>query len=170
MLFDQTQNLYHLAQLQGNLKFLIQFWNITVRFGVEQIGINVNPDMLAFAKHWLKVHRIFRSKFESLELSTTLTQDTLQVKENTITIEYLCSRGNVIKKISITASAQKLIAFTNINTSIWLHNPKTLSSAEKSELENVSVNKSTAHPVPFLQVCYHLNLNQLRYYFCINLS
>ncbi|KAF0369743.1 fermentation associated protein [Gigaspora margarita] len=167
--------------------------NITVRFGVEQIGIDVNPDMLAFAKHWLKVHRIFRSKFESLsskDLSTTLTQgissssnvhhkhkstgsiaslneiklaklndvkqkntfqtkDTLQVKDIRSRLNIYVQGVMIIKKISITASAQKLIAFTqlsNINTSIWLHNPRTLSSAEKSELENVSVNKSTAHP------------------------
>ncbi|CAG8645156.1 2250_t:CDS:10, partial [Gigaspora margarita] len=167
--------------------------NITVRFGVEQIGIDVNPDMLAFAKHWLKVHRIFRSKFESLsskDLSTTLaqgissssnvhhkhkstgsiaslneiklaklndvkqkntfqTKDTLQVKDIRSRLNIYVQGVMIIKKISITASAQKLIAFTqlsNINTSIWLHNPRTLSSAEKSELENVSVNKSTAHP------------------------
>ncbi|CAG8634606.1 24795_t:CDS:10, partial [Dentiscutata erythropus] len=161
--------------------------NVTMRCGVEQIGIDVNPDMLAFAKHWLKVHRIFRSKFESLsskespptlneeissssnthhkhkstrsiasmnelnvvKLNDVKQKDTLQAKDLLSRVNIYVQGIMIIKKISITASAQKLIALiqlSNINSSVWLHNPKTLSSAEKSEFESLSVNKSTAHP------------------------
>ncbi|GBB97022.1 hypothetical protein RclHR1_00290020 [Rhizophagus clarus] len=47
------------AILTGNL-------DIMLRIGIDKIGLDVNPDMLAFAKHWLKVHRVFSSKFRSL--------------------------------------------------------------------------------------------------------
>ncbi|CAG8459734.1 18137_t:CDS:2, partial [Acaulospora morrowiae] len=40
--------------------------DITFRIVIEQIGVDLNPDMLAFAKHWLKVNRVFTSKFEAL--------------------------------------------------------------------------------------------------------
>ncbi|CAG8495544.1 5827_t:CDS:2, partial [Racocetra fulgida] len=160
--------------------------NIVLRFGVEQIGIDVNPDMLAFAKHWLKVHRTFRSKFESLsskeqpstsiegiasssnvhkhkksgsvasmneiklvKLNDGKPKDTLQVKDLLSRLNIYIQGIMIIRKISLTASAQKLIACTqlsNISISVWLHNPKALSPSEKSELESMSVNKSTAHP------------------------
>nr|CAG8529135.1 11787_t:CDS:10 [Entrophospora candida] len=42
------------------------YLDILLRFEVDCIGVGVNPDMLAFVKHWLKVHRVFASKFETL--------------------------------------------------------------------------------------------------------
>ncbi|RIA94532.1 hypothetical protein C1645_873391 [Glomus cerebriforme] len=42
------------------------YLDVILRIGIDQIGLDVNPDMLAFAKHWLKVHRVFSSKFQSL--------------------------------------------------------------------------------------------------------
>ncbi|CAG8534527.1 10421_t:CDS:10, partial [Acaulospora colombiana] len=40
--------------------------DVAFRIIIERIGVDVNPDMLAFAKHWLKVNRVFTSKFEAL--------------------------------------------------------------------------------------------------------
>ncbi|CAG8628570.1 7631_t:CDS:10, partial [Cetraspora pellucida] len=160
--------------------------NIILRFGVEKIVIDVNPDMLAFAKHWLKVHRTFRPKFEYLsskdqpststeviasssnvhkhkstgsvasmneiklaKLNDGKPKDTLQIKDLLSRLNIYVQGIMIIRNIAITASAQKLIAQTqlsNISISVWLHNPKALNPAEKLELETVSVNKSTAHP------------------------
>src|SRR5206468_3283762 len=71
-------------------------------------------------------------------------------------IEDLLSRLNIVahgiidlKTVNIKASAQNLMAqiqLTNIQVSGWLNNPQILNSSDKSDLENVSVNKSTLHP------------------------
>src|SRR5207247_3086724 len=50
----------------SNPLLLTGYLDIFLKFEVEQILVDVNPDMLAFVKHWLRVHRAFASKFESL--------------------------------------------------------------------------------------------------------
>ncbi|CAI2166467.1 8487_t:CDS:10 [Funneliformis geosporum] len=163
------------------------YLDLVLRIGIDHIGLAVNPDILAFAKHWLEVHRIFSSKFQSLSSkepeeivsstkahkhrsTPTITSfhdiKILKIKEkkrkdtdesiSSDPIKDLISRLNilargilVLKTININASVQNLMAqttLTNIQVSSWLNNPQLLNSGEKSDLENLSINKSTLYP------------------------
>ncbi|RHZ51053.1 hypothetical protein Glove_485g16 [Diversispora epigaea] len=51
------------------------YLDIIFRIGIEQIDVNVNPDILAFVKHWLKVHRVFKSKFVALSSKNSLQEN-----------------------------------------------------------------------------------------------
>ncbi|CAG8439893.1 14436_t:CDS:10 [Funneliformis mosseae] len=157
--------------------------DVILRIGIDHMELYVNPDILAFAKHWLEVHRIFSSKFQSQpeevvsstkahkhKSTTTITSfhdvkiSKIKEKKRKDTAESIssdpirdllsrlniCARGIfVLKTIIIKASVQNLMAqtqLTNIQVSSWLNNPQLLNSGEKSDLENVSVNKSTLYP------------------------
>jgi hypothetical protein len=57
---------FHKDSLPPSEVILTGKLDVILRIGIDKIGLDVNPDMLAFAKHWLKVHRVFSSKFQSL--------------------------------------------------------------------------------------------------------
>ncbi|CAJ0830181.1 10799_t:CDS:10 [Entrophospora sp. SA101] len=170
---------------------------IFFRFEVDCIRVDVNPDMLAFVKHWLKVHRVFASKFETLSnkgkppnfennatktspssiskyksatpANTVSSNNLHEIKmakgkenkskdtrpetsstsldfKNLFTILNLSMHNTIsFKTITITASAQKLIAQTklsNIHLSAWLNSPS--HALDKIDGEIDSLNKSTS--------------------------
>ncbi|CAG8472716.1 9921_t:CDS:10 [Diversispora eburnea] len=51
------------------------YLDVIFKIGIEQIDVNVNPDILAFVKHWLKVHRVFKSKFAALSSKNSLQEN-----------------------------------------------------------------------------------------------
>ncbi|CAG8497267.1 4277_t:CDS:10 [Ambispora leptoticha] len=50
----------------GQNMFPAGYLNVIFRFSSKKIDVDVNPEMLAFAKHCLKVQRVFTSKFKYL--------------------------------------------------------------------------------------------------------
>ncbi|CAB4400532.1 unnamed protein product [Rhizophagus irregularis] len=181
------ETIFHKDSLPPSEVILTGNLDVILRIGIDKIGLDVNPDMLAFAKHWLKVHRVFSSKFRSLsgkepvvqseeivpstkvhkhKQTPTITslhdiksktkdkkrKDAITDSISSDPIKDLSSRLNInargiiiLKSITIKASAQNLIAqtqLTNLKISSWFDNPQILNSADKPDLENVSVSKN----------------------------
>ncbi|KAG9285770.1 hypothetical protein G9A89_013195 [Geosiphon pyriformis] len=162
----------------------VGYLDVIFRFYLKQLGVDVNPDMLALAKHWLKVHRVFTSKFESVSRTkevykketesasvghkSTSTINTLQdvrsqdpkdknskvipifnMKELLSRIEIVAHCITFLETMTVSASAQRISAkaqLSKVNISTLFYNPIANDIAEKPELENVSLNRSSLHP------------------------
>ncbi|CAG8440113.1 7211_t:CDS:10 [Ambispora gerdemannii] len=136
------------------------YLNVIFRFNSKKINVNVNPEMLAFAKHCLKVQRVYTSKFKYLshknKNSVSVCVEPGSSSSLGFSLNALLSRIEIVahgiftlQTIAVTASAQNLEAhaqLSNFNVTSLFYNPRTINTIDKAELENASLNRSSIHP------------------------
>ncbi|KAI8143386.1 hypothetical protein BJV82DRAFT_92680 [Fennellomyces sp. T-0311] len=130
------------------------YLDLVAKANVNSIHININPTILAFARHMLTVQRVFTAKLQSLSHATTTPVDAGDSRpEPPITLEALVSRIDVVAQAMVTvqyidvcARAQKLTMQSQvrgIHGSALFSNPKLtplhiFSSSERAESDSGS--------------------------------
>ncbi|KAI9269315.1 hypothetical protein BDA99DRAFT_348390 [Phascolomyces articulosus] len=134
------------------------YLDMVAKANVDSIHININPAILAFARHMLTVQRVFTAKLQSLAHATTinttdLSVDTLPSNVSSINLDALVSRIDVVAQglvtvqyIDVCARAQKLTMQSQvrgIQGSALFSNPKLtplhiFSSSERAESDSGS--------------------------------